>query len=203
MNLIEYKRPNDNRDMVFIESIIPGSYAEKSRLRVGDTICAVGIEKNMVRTEGLGLEETIDIINTFLQQESPISNYIILSIKRLVKRVPMTVTFINKNNDEATYEILAGSNLRNEMMKVNIAVYDTKTKRFDQPYITGDCGGEGLCGTCLVDCLGGSQYLNPKDSIEKLVTRGRPASWRLSCRTVIGANNKKGDIKFRILPQKQ
>lgn len=30
-------------------------------------------------------------------------------------------------------------------------VYDPKTLRFDQPYATGNCAGEGTCGTCFVE----------------------------------------------------
>ena len=41
--------------------------------------------------------------------------------------------------------MLTGSNLRKEMLRQNIPVYDRKTKRFDQPYAVGDCAGEGMC----------------------------------------------------------
>ena len=41
--------------------------------------------------------------------------------------------------------MLTGSNLRKEMLRQNIPVYDRKTKRFDQPYAVGDCAGEGVC----------------------------------------------------------
>lgn len=30
-------------------------------------------------------------------------------------------------------------------------VYDPKTLRYDQPYATGNCAGEGICGTCFVE----------------------------------------------------
>lgn len=39
--------------------------------------------------------------------------------------------------------MLAGSNLRKEMLRQGFSVYDKKTKRFDQPYVQGDCAGEG------------------------------------------------------------
>lgn len=32
-----------------------------------------------------------------------------------------------------------------------VKVYDPRTKRFDQPYATGNCAGEGTCGTCFVE----------------------------------------------------
>ena len=199
LNLIEYKRAVDGRSMVLIESIAPESNAEKSGFcKVGDTITAVGVDSNMARTEGLGLDDTLDAIGN----AAPDSTELILVLKRLVKRQTVKVTFVNNNGDESTYNILCGSNLRSEMMKKNIQVYDSRTKRFDQPYITGDCAGEGICGTCLVECLAGSTLLNKRDNVEDMVTKKRPNNWRLSCRTIVGANNKKGDIKFKILPQK-
>jgi len=146
LNLIEYKRAVDGRSMVLIESITPGSNAEKSgTVMVGDTITAVGLDSNMSRTEGLGLDDTLDAIGS----ASPEASELILVLKRLVKRRTIRVTFVNNNGDESTYNILAGSNLRSEMIKKNIQVYDSRTKRFDQPYITGDCAGEGICERVL------------------------------------------------------
>jgi hypothetical protein len=44
--------------------------------------------------------------------------------------------------------MLAGANLRKEMLQQGMPVYDPKTMRFDQPFVTGNCAGEGICGTC-------------------------------------------------------
>eukprot|EP01041_Mallomonas_annulata_P004663 gene4663-9250_t len=200
LDLIEFKRSNDGRNMVLIESLTSGGNAANCGLiKVGDTICSVGVEPFMERTEGLGLDDTLDVI----RNASPGSQQLTLVLKRLVKRKTLKVTFVNNNGDESSYTMLAGSNLRGEMFKKDIQVYDTRTKRFDQPYITGDCGGEGLCGTCLVECQFGSEFLNKREGVEEMVTKKRPYNWRLSCKTIIGANNKSGDIKFRILPQRR
>ena len=73
--------------------------------------------------------------------------------------------------------------------------------RFDMPYATGDCAGEGLCGTCLVAVEQGAKLLNRKEGVEELITQGRPLSWRASCRTIIGPNNEGGTIRIRVQPQ--
>lgn len=95
------------------------------------------------------------------------------------------------------------------------------------PYSTGDCGkffplsfilslctkpdffvcistaGEGLCGTCLVAMEKGAELLNPCLGVEEMITRGRPLSWRASCRAVVGFNNEGGTVRLRVQPQTQ
>ena len=66
----------------------------------------------MIRTEGLGLDDTMEA----LKSTSIKSSIITIVLKRLVKRKEINVTFVNSNGDESTYNILAGSNLRSEML---------------------------------------------------------------------------------------
>ena len=66
---------------------------------------------------------------------------------------------------------------------------------------TGDCAGEGLCGTCLVQVEQGMDILSPKDRNEEMITRGRPLSWRASCRTVVGYDNQPGTLRIVTQPQ--
>lgn len=108
-------------------------------------------------------------------------------------------------------------------------VYDKTTKRFDQPYVTGNCAGkrriagepekwssvflivplflvcsgEGICGTCLVQVLSGKELLNKPDGVEQMVIdKWKGATWRLSCRTIVGATNQAGVVRFKVTPQK-
>merc|ERR1712146_775167 len=104
---------------------------------------------------------------------------------------------------ETTIPILAGSNLR-KAMSTQLPIYDPKTKRYDQPFITGNCGGEGICGTCLVQVLQGNENVSKVDQIEKMSQeKWGVVNWRLSCRTVIGPENKEGNIKIKLQPQKR
>jgi len=61
---------------------------------------------------------------------------------------------------------LSGDNLRTLLMHHNVRVYDERTIRLDT-LGTGDCGGEGICGTCLVEVLEGMETLNPKSVKEE------------------------------------
>ena len=153
---------------------------------------------------------------------------IFLVVKRLIKLAKINVTFVYDSDEvdqdkssvrddggpfkenttikqkETTIPILAGSNLRKAMMSIQLPIYNTKTKRYDQPYITGNCGGEGICGTCLVQIIQGNEHVSQVDEIEKMSQeKWRAINWRLSCRTVIGPENKEGNIKIKLQPQKR
>lgn len=51
-------------------------------------------------------------------------------------------------------------------------VYDPKTLRYDQPYATGNCAGEGICGTCFVE-------VRSKAIVETIFFSLSARSWRL------------------------
>ena len=72
----------------------------------------------------------------------------------------------------ATLEALAGENLRSLLIRKHIMLYNPKTRRFDQPFMMGDCAGEGICGTCLMAVKEGTESLSPKNDLEKLITQG-------------------------------
>ncbi|CAN0355495.1 unnamed protein product, partial [Hapterophycus canaliculatus] len=82
-------------------------------------------------------------------------------------------------------------------------VYDPKTLRYDQPYATGNCAGEGTCGTCFVEVQEGAELLTPPDREElMLLSRGKlPVRWRLSCKLIVGRENKAGAVKVKAVPQ--
>jgi ferredoxin len=75
-------------------------------------------------------------------------------------------------------------NLRRELMKNNIDVYPLKAK------ITGNCGGAGICGTCAVKILSGSENLSPPSANEQRVLQEnkRGPDIRLSCCTKVSGN---------------
>jgi len=217
LGLEELKRGRDGRGCVLISAIQPGGNAEQAageeqKIRVGDMICYLGREpKNMVRTEGLDFEQTMEALRTYIQSNDATS--ITLVLKRLVFRESVEVSLSyapsteekEKSGAEAwtqSLSMLCGSQLRKELLRSGLPVYDKKTLRFDQPYVTGDCGGEGICGTCLVQVLEGKELLNEPDAIEEMVTRKwGAANWRLSCRVVVGATNAPGVVRLRLMPQ--
>ena len=47
----------------------------------------------------------------------------------------------------------------------------------------------------------GEDSLSPKDGTERLITKGRPRTWRASCRCVVGADNLPNTIQVKLRPQ--
>lgn len=212
LGLEELKRGRDGRGCVLVSALAPGGNAEKSgKIKVGDMVCYLGKEpKGMVRTEGLDFEQTMGAMQEYVGTKA---SSITLVLKRLVFRESIDVTFSYAPAPEEvaagaepwtkSVSMLTGSNLRKEMLRQSFPVYDKKTLRFDQPYVSGDCGGEGICGTCLCQVLEGKELLNKPDGVEDMVLKKwGAANWRLSCRTVVGAVNTPGNVRIKLTPQK-
>lgn len=127
-----------------------------------------------------------------------------ITTKRLVGRRVVGVTVLQPDGKTVAsrFDCLAGSNLRGELLRREIRIYDETTKRFDNPFGTGDCAGEGLCGTCLVEMRQGVEACSPRNSEEELLLSTRPARWRLACRLYVGKDNEPGgEVTVRLRPQ--
>ena len=206
----------DDRGLVMITDVSGNAVkAEPGPIHVGDLIAGVIVKTSSnhhkdstfrERTIGLNYDSTVEVIADAKNQA--VDGKLTLEINRLVKRADITVQVLQEGEDgqvqQTTIEALAGENLRRLLLRKGISLYDGHTKRFDMPFATGDCAGEGLCGTCLVAIERGQELLNhPKNPDEEMITRGRPLSWRASCRTIVGADNQPGTIVLRLKPQSQ
>lgn len=72
------------------------------------------------------------------------------------------------------------ANLRKVALLHDVEVY----KGIHQaPVPIGNCGGNGVCGTCVMEIVEGLENLSPKNFRERngLALRGKPANFRLSC----------------------
>jgi Na+-transporting NADH:ubiquinone oxidoreductase subunit NqrF len=132
---------------------------------------------------------------------SPISG-IEFELNRVVKRHHINVAVEDENGKVTMVEDpLAGDNLRLLLLKHKANLYDGSVPRLDQPSLTGDCGGEGICGTCLVQVLKGMDHLNTPGPQEQSILKGRPSKWRAACKTIVGADNVPGTmLRVRLHP---
>lgn len=186
----------DTRGLVLVNDVRGTDFADGALLP-GDAVCAVGPESGeLQRVEGLNYDSTVAAVAAH-QDEARVK----IVVKRLVRRASVTVEASQPGGDVASFDTLAGSNLRMALIQRDIKLYDSRTKRFDMPYAKGDCAGEGLCGTCLVQVLKGSELLSPMDETEKIITKRRPATWRAACRVVVGYENEGGNVQVRLRPQ--
>jgi ferredoxin len=91
------------------------------------------------------------------------------------------VTIVNEKKE---IEVPEGANLRQELMKAGIEVYNGLDKYLN-------CRGNGLCGTCRILVKKGGENLSPKKGLErfKLATMlsaiGHEDEMRLSCRVQV------------------
>lgn len=125
-----------------------------------------------------------------------------VKVKRLIKRAEIVVQIYGPS-DEYVMNVTAlsgyGVNLRTALNSYSIKLYDERTARFDSPYQTGNCGGEGTCGTCIVAVTQGANLLNERVRVENaaLDNQGAPPSWRWSCRYgIFHTSLKHTDLPF-------
>jgi hypothetical protein len=188
----------DHRGLVLVSAVTSNALHE-TPIHVGDTIVGVFAGATFKEScSGLDYDSTIDVINRAKDYctEHDLST-IVLELNRLVKkaRVAVHVEDSNGNVVASIDDALAGDNLRLLLMHHRVNLYgDHKIHRLDQPTQTGDCGGEGICGTCMVNILEGMEHLNQIGPQESSLLHFRPSTWRAACKTVIGADNKEGSM---------
>lgn len=98
-----------------------------------------------------------------------------LELNRLVTKQPVKLILKSDWRDgdyvgeplAEEIEALSGDNLRTLLLHHHKRVYDDRTVRLDTQKSNSNCGGEGICGTCLVEILEGMEALNPKGPQEK------------------------------------
>lgn len=201
--LDEMASSSDGRGLVLISDVTGNAAKADPPIQIGDAITGIKAgPKFRERVTGSNYDVTVDVIGIAKDIAlGPDGDGIIsLELNRVVKRAKIVVE-VDDGNQVTRIDALAGENLRRLLMRKGIQLYDKETKRFDMPFASGDCAGEGLCGTCLVAVTEGGELLGDISDVEKMIMKGRPLSWRASCRTVVGANNQAGTIKLSTHPQ--
>jgi 2Fe-2S iron-sulfur cluster binding domain len=162
----------DARGLVLVSDVLGHA---KDRIEPGDTIIGVFAGQDFKEsTTACDYDTTIETIQKAKDYAMQAGlDTLDLELNRLVKRTTVTVIIEQDWRDgqedipETTeLEALAGDNLRLLLMHHHQKLYDPRTVRLDT-LGTGDCGGEGICGTCLVEVLEGGEHLNsmtPKES---------------------------------------
>jgi len=221
LELMELAHGSDGQGLVLISGVSGNAASSdegnNGRIQVGDTITGVSVPGTSFResTVALDYDHTMDILERAkrhaLGSGDGNANMIRLQVNRLVKRGKVQVTVEAAHSPAVTLSALAGENLRQILLRFGSStssdsgpfkLYDPQTKRFDMPHATGDCAGDGLCGTCLVRVLQGHEHLSPATEMERLVTKGRPQSWRAACQTVVGHDNQdSANIRIQLHPQ--
>eukprot|EP00525_Craspedostauros_australis_P007948 CAMPEP_0198112204 /NCGR_PEP_ID=MMETSP1442-20131203/4087_1 /TAXON_ID= /ORGANISM="Craspedostauros australis, Strain CCMP3328" /LENGTH=319 /DNA_ID=CAMNT_0043768901 /DNA_START=248 /DNA_END=1207 /DNA_ORIENTATION=- len=199
--LTEMAGSPDGRGLVLIREVGGNATNANVPIHVGDAITGVITKNFRGRTTGLNYDRTVGIIGEAKKAAMDDDNQLTLELTRVVERAKILVEIDDGLGNIQRVDALAGEDLRRLLLRKSIRLYDDRTARFDMPHVYGNCGGEGACGTCLVAVQEGQELLNDCDEHETLLLKGRPLTWRASCQTVIGADNKPGVVRISLKPQ--
>lgn len=195
--------------LVLVGGVREGSNADKSGLfQLGDVLMNVQLVESTdtkPNLEGLNYDVTLDRLGdvAVAAEGGPVA----ITVQRLIPRKEIKTIIVGPNGEEVIeFDVLAGygSNLRTAMQSNNLKMYDDRTSRFDSPFQTGNCGGEGTCGTCVVAVLEGNGLISAKANVEDkaLKVQAAPPNYRWACRLRIGDDpSKGGTLKIKLRPQ--
>ena len=114
------------------------------------------------------------------------------------------MTAVRPGGDEFDFLAFEGENLRMGLIR-NLgkdAINDQTAERYDnKPRGSGDCGGNGLCCTCVVSVLQGATHLSPRRTAEEQLLR-RVARWRQSCRASLRVSDgEQAAVRIALSPR--
>ncbi len=95
------------------------------------------------------------------------------------------IKFVNESKEVIAAD---GANLRLKALENQIDIYKMMAKLMN-------CGGNGQCGTCVVEVIDGSEHLSPRTAAEERHLKKKPDSYRLACQTKV-----MGDITVKTKP---
>ena len=107
-----------------------------------------------------------------------------------VYKGPAKLTVRRPDGNTITVSCLKGQSLRTVLTGVGIDVYNGKAK------IT-NCGGGGICGTCVVSVIPPVNDWEPRPAFEAKKLRRYDEFARLSCNTIV-----EGDCEVIVSPPK-
>ncbi len=96
-----------------------------------------------------------------------------------------TIKFVKEDKEVVT---ALGANLRQKAVQNGIDIYSWKGK-------LTNCGGNGQCGTCIVEIVAGMENLSPKTDFEKRRLKKKPDNYRLACQTLVN-----GEVSINTKP---
>ena len=85
------------------------------------------------------------------------------------------IKFVKENKEVIAAD---GANLRLKAMENSIDIYKLIGKMTN-------CGGNGQCGTCIVEIVEGMENLSPRTDVENKKFRKKPDNYRLACQTLV------------------
>ena len=178
---VAHSTKDPDRGLVLI-SDVDGNAAKYTSIQEGDTIVGVSCRDAdfKISTAGFDYDATMDaIVQAKMHAELLSEPCISFQLNRLVRRAPVQVIVEKSGEAPTILDCLAGDNLRLVLRQHNVY------------FSVNDCGGQGTCGTDLVELLEG------EDCVDYLMQPSK-SGLRKACQTIVGSNNKASKIRIRI-----
>jgi ferredoxin len=160
-------------------------------------------EESTIRTECLSYDATVEALKSLPTPNfQQFEDYYKVVLKRIRRKPIVNVKLRfppDQNEPDQTIQLYAGENLRQGMLVRGVKLNDPLAKRFDTK-TGGNCGAGGLCRTCIVSVLAGSELLNPQRVAESQILADNPR-YRLSCKAIVGYGMKEGDLTINVSPR--
>ena len=155
-----------------------------------------------VSVEAMSYDATVDALRGALGSGA---SALTLWLKRIRPRGVARVTAVQRNGQELQFLQYEGENLRMGLIRNaggKDIVNDQSSLRYDnKPAGTGDCGGNGLCCTCVVSVLQGKGALSPMRAGEAQLLRN-VVRWRQSCRAYVRVDDgEEMDVRIQLAPR--
>lgn len=101
------------------------------------------------------------------------------------------VVRVEEGNKVREIEVDSGANLRKALLDAKVDLYTLGGK-------LRNCGGNGACGTCVVDVLSedAESSMTEMTLKESFLLNGKPGTWRLACKAQV-----LGDVVIRTKPK--
>ena len=179
---------------VYVRALLPGGAAEQSgAVAPGDQLVAIDgdavfdatFDAAMARLAAVDAEARLE----FFRGDR--TELLAAVGRRAIKQGAATIT-VDDRGERREIVVEAGANLRDALVNDGIDVYRGTTA-------WTNCAGHQMCGTCIVDVVGGAAATNRKSNDEEgtLNLQGCEPSCRLSCVTFVY-----GDVEVRVRPDR-
>jgi len=182
--------------IVCVSSIAEGGNGAKASepLMLGDVLVSaseVDRANSKVMLEGLTFDDAVGKISTL----NPAKD-VFLEVKRLTRIPRATVRVVCPDAEDQVVTLWPGIDLRRALRSKKIKVNDPAAPRF--AFGSGDCGGEGTCGTCVVEVVSGMDALSAQSTQEAGMLQGQP-NRRLACMSKINLKED-ADLTIKVRP---
>lgn len=214
----------DGIGITIVSELVKGGIAQSSNCDIlpGDSISRISVirrrrqiedsssqggglvdsqETITAKTECLDYDGTVDAILSLPPAQSDDEEYMI-KLKRIRRKPVIKVNLKfppEEKREDETIELYAGENLRLGMLVRGVKINDPLAKRFDTKS-GGNCGAAGLCRTCAVSVIRGSELLNPQKVAEEQMLQNEPR-WRLGCKAFVGYGMREGELSIQVNPR--